>query len=618
MLVQKTAHGQGSPFIRGFTGFHTLLMVDGIRLNHSAFRSGPNQYWASVDPLSIGRVEVVKGPSSVLYGSDAVGGTVHVITESVARGSDEFELSPQTYLRFGEAEDSRVGRFSLTGGTDSFGFLAAASLRDFGDVESGSGLQPNTGYDEFDGDLKLEFLPRSDSRLVVAYQTVNQDDVPRTHKTIFAQSFAGTTVGSERRRDLDQDRDLFYVQYHMQDLGRFVTRAKFSLSYHQHDEQRDRLRAVGRGGDVQGFSLNTFGAWGQFESPTASGHLTYGFEYYRDDVDSFKRRFDDAGNLTRVEIQGPVADDAAYEMLGVYLQNEIPLGKKLNLTLGARYTHAAADADRVDVGGIETSLKDSWNDIVGSARVIYTFNDAVTGFFGASQGFRAPNLADLTKLDDTSAVEVPSPGLEPEHFYAFELGAKVRRDRWRGQVAVWYTAIDDLIVQSPTGVLVGGTPEVRKDNIGDGFARGIEVEGSVSPRRGWWVFGNFTWMDGEVDQLDGSQGFTAVRAPLSRVMPRTGNVGVRRHLNRFWIEGLVTAVDNQDELALRDVTDTERIPPGGTPGYTTYTLRGGVTLRRAFEVGVAVENLTDKNYRVHGSGQNEPGMNLVLSLNATF
>ena len=101
-------------------------------------------------------------------------------------------------------------------------------------------------------------------------------------------------------------------------------------------------------------------------------------------------------------------------------------------------------------------------------------------------------------------------------------------------------------------------------------------------------------------------------------MPRTGNLGLRRHLNRFWIEGLVTAVDDQDKLALRDVTDTERIPPGGTPGYTVYTLRGGITLRRAFELGVGLENLTDKNYRVHGSGQNEPGRNLVLSLNATF
>ena len=82
VLVQKTGRGQGSPYIRGFTGFRTLLLVDGIRLNHAAMRSGPNQYWGTVDPLTLDRVEIFKGPASVLYGSDAIGGTVNALTRS--------------------------------------------------------------------------------------------------------------------------------------------------------------------------------------------------------------------------------------------------------------------------------------------------------------------------------------------------------------------------------------------------------------------------------------------------------------------------------------------------------------------------------------------------------
>ncbi|MBM3891477.1 MAG: hypothetical protein FJ388_20385, partial [Verrucomicrobia bacterium] len=81
VMVQKTAYGQGSPYIRGFTGFRTLMLIDGIRLNNSVFRDGPNQYWSTVDPLSVDRLEVVKGPGSVLYGSDAIGGTVNAITQ---------------------------------------------------------------------------------------------------------------------------------------------------------------------------------------------------------------------------------------------------------------------------------------------------------------------------------------------------------------------------------------------------------------------------------------------------------------------------------------------------------------------------------------------------------
>ena len=82
MLVQKTANGHGSPFIRGFTGRQNLLLVDGVRLNNSTFRSGPVQYWNTVDPLSIDHIELIKSQGSVLYGSDAVGGTLNAFTKS--------------------------------------------------------------------------------------------------------------------------------------------------------------------------------------------------------------------------------------------------------------------------------------------------------------------------------------------------------------------------------------------------------------------------------------------------------------------------------------------------------------------------------------------------------
>src|SRR5688572_13172576 len=81
--VQKTGPGQGSPFIRGFTGFRNVLLIDGIRLNNSVFREGPNQYWATVDSYMVESLEVVRGPSSVLYGSDAMGGTVLASTKPV-------------------------------------------------------------------------------------------------------------------------------------------------------------------------------------------------------------------------------------------------------------------------------------------------------------------------------------------------------------------------------------------------------------------------------------------------------------------------------------------------------------------------------------------------------
>ena len=113
VLVQKTANGKGSPFIRGFTGFRNLLLIDGIRLNNAAFREGPNQYWATVDPLSASRVELIKGQGSVLYGSDAIGGTVNVITKNadpLTYRKDELFSEGRILYRGSSAEQSHTGR----------------------------------------------------------------------------------------------------------------------------------------------------------------------------------------------------------------------------------------------------------------------------------------------------------------------------------------------------------------------------------------------------------------------------------------------------------------------------------------------------------------------------
>jgi len=196
IMVQKTSHGQGSPYIRGFTGFRTLFMIDGIRLNNSVFREGPNQFWNTVDPLSIEKLDIVKGPSSVLYGSDAIGGTVNALT-ICPKYSDEkgYSSNGRAYYRYADAEDSHIGRGEAGGSYyKKFGWMLGASYKDFGDVEGGRdvGTQRKTGYDEWDGDVKFEYYVNPDSRIVFAHQNVNQDDVWRSHKTVYGISWEET------------------------------------------------------------------------------------------------------------------------------------------------------------------------------------------------------------------------------------------------------------------------------------------------------------------------------------------------------------------------------------------------------------------------------------------
>jgi hemoglobin/transferrin/lactoferrin receptor protein len=617
VMVQKTAHGQGSPFIRGFTGFRNVFLIDGIRLNNSVFRDGPNQYWNTVDPLSLERIEIVKGPSSVLYGSDAIGGTVAAITKSPTTYGPGLNAGGALYSRWSSAESSIVGRAEVSvTQDDTTGALLGLSLKDFGDVEAGAptGEQPETGYEEYDIDAKFEHWLSDSARLVAAHQTVRQNNVPRTHRTIFAVPFEGTTVGSDLRRELDQERNLTYVQLISEDTGGAIDDMRLNMSWQRQKETRDRIRGSGAR-ELQGFEVDTLAVWGQFTSETPIGTLTYGAEWYRDIVDSFS---------STNEIQGPVADDATYDLVGVYAQSEMDLSERASLIVGGRFNYARADADSVEdpQTGERISLDDDWSSLVGSARLTYAVvPERVKVFGGVSQGFRAPNLSDLTRLDTarTDEIETPSPGLDPEEFLSYEVGVKTRGSWWAAQASWFYTDIEDLIIRTPTGVVIDGENEVTKRNSDGGFTQGFELSASVKPHRSWTVFGHLAWLDGEVDTFPTSDA-DPVREPIDRLMPLNGLVGVRFDdpSDRFWVEGTLTLSERADRLSSRDAADTSRIPPGGTPGYAVYTLRSGVRVADNVDLTVALENLTDEDYRVHGSGQNEPGRNLVIGLQITF
>ncbi len=620
VMVQETAVGQGSPYIRGFTGRQTLLLVDGVRVNNSVFRSGPNQYWNTVDAFSLDRLEVVKGPSSVLYGSDAVGGTVQAFTRDPFGYGEGTNVAGRGVFRFASAERSFQQRAEVSTTHDqTFGVLAGFTSKLFGDLDIGGGVQQETSYDEYDADFKGEWWLSDTTRLVALHQRVRQNNVPRTHKTVFAEPFKGTTVGSELQRDLDQERELTYLQLHADGLDGFVSGFQAGLSYQRQSETRHRKRA-GRADDFQGFDVDTFGLFARAESDTPIGLLSYGVEFYHDNVNSFS---------SSNPVQGPVADDATYDLIGVYVQDEIALGDRLTVILGGRLTHAAVDADSVadPTTGTPFGLSDQWTSVVGSARAVYELvPDHVNVFGGVSQGFRTPNLSDLTRFDTarTDEFEVPAPGLDPEFYTSFELGAKGRNARTSVEVTGYYTLIDDMILRVPTGVVNdNGTPldpaddlfEVTKDNVGDGYVYGIELAASQRVGHNFTLFGNLTFTDGEVSTFPTSMP-TESDEYLDRAMPLTGQVGLRWDdpNQSYWAEGVVRMAADADHLSTRDARDTQRIPPGGTPGYAVLDLYAGGEIDHNTTFRVGIENVFDTNYRVHGSGQNMPGISFVFGV----
>lgn len=603
VMVQKTGHGQGSPYIRGLTGFRNLLQVDRVRVNHAALRDGPNQYWNTVDPYSASRTELVKGPGSVLYGSDAIGGTLSVFT------FDPDEVTqPGLFYRGSSAERSHTAR-AEAGHEWSNGLRleGGATVKQYGDLEGGSdvGRQENTGYDEVDWDARAAWMFDDERTLLLSHQSVSQRDVPRTHKTIYGTDWKGLSVGSELQRDLDQDRDLTTLQYHTDTWYA-------GLSLQQHAEERDRIRGDGRR-DVQGFDLDSYGAFFQFQ-PTPD--WVVGADLYLDDVDSFRDDFNADGSFNRSRIQGPVGDDASYLSLGVYGQYTAHLGEDLDLLLGARANYAEADVDRFEdpETGEVSQLERDFDAIVGSARLLWRLDEGLSAFAGLSQGFRAPNLSDLTRLDSarSNEIETPSPDVEPEHFLSTEVGLKLRRGGMQGSVAAYYTDLEDLIVRTPTGRELDGAFEVSKLNAADGYVMGLELEGQMAFGDHWTARGFAAWQDGEADAFLTSER-DAVREPLSRLMPPTAMIALRRQLGDWWVEGGLRLADKADKLSSRDKGDSQRIPEGGTPGYVVPDLRVGWDPSDRLSVSLSLENLTDEDFRIHGSGLNEAGRNVVFS-----
>lgn len=628
LMVQKTSTAQGAPYIRGFTGFRTLMLVDGIRLNNSVFREGPNQYWGTIDPFAVERLEVVKGPSSVIYGSDAIGGTVNAVSVAPALGGTGSNLGGRAVYRHSSADDSHTGRVEATGRLgEKLGAHLGLSRKVYRDLRAGrgTGTQPHTGYAESALDGTLTHQLGEHARVTALWQDFAQDDAWRTHSTMFGGTWQGTRPGSDLQRTLDQRRRLFALQLHADRLLGGVEQLHAGVSHQTQDEDQFRLRGDRRREDT-GFGVGTFGSFLQAQSRTASGRWVYGGEFYRDQVDSYSVRYRADGTLTQVDIQGPVAADATYDLLGGYVENRLPRFGPVDFVLGGRYNRASAEARRVrdPVTGATTRVAGSWHSLVGSLRGVVNLGagNRHNLFAGLSEAFRAPNLSDLTRFDiaEGGQIETPAPGLAPEYFVTAEAGWRTRHDRWSATIAWFHTAIRNQIIRTPTGATVDGLAEVTKRNSGSGFVHGLESAGSLQLTHAWTATGVLTWMEGELDYYPTADSTRLVRAPLSRVMPLTGHLALRWEppASRVWLEFAASAAARQDRLAPSDLVDVERIPAGGTPGYCIAKLRGGWHPTPALALVVALVNITNKDYRIHGSGVNEPGRNLVISADYRF
>ena len=622
--IQKTANGQGSPFIRGFTGYRTLALIDGVRYNNSVYRDGPSEYFSLIDLQSLENIEVINGSSSVLYGSDAIGGVLSLQskTSSFQQEQEKFLFVEQS-LRFSSGENSWISRTELDiGSGQQWGLHAGLSLKYFGDIESaGLGRQAHTGYDENAFDLRFDTQINEQWLFTALHQQLEQDDVWRTHKTIHALPFAGTSIGGDLRNLKDQQRQLNYVKLVGDNLDGYADKMHFLVSSQNWQEDADRIKGNSQR-NIQFFDSRMLGLEAQVTSYNSWGEWVYGLDFYRDKVDSGRQDFNSDGSLNRIRVQGAVGDDAVFDQAGVFLNWSHSLNDNWLLIFGGRYSQVHVNIGTYEdpLTGNAANYNNTWHDISRTLRLSHDLTGTQSHYLwaGYSESFRAPNVADISRYGNSrsSEIEIAATELSPEKFLTYEIGYKNMTNRLTTNLTYYYTDIEDYITSTPTGFMRNGLSEVSKNNSASGYTQGVELSGELTLNSSWIILSMLNWQNGKLvsDPFINSQ--QALEEPFSRSMPWSGQIGITwvNMRNDLFIKLLWQHTAKASRLSSGDREDTQRIPPNGTPAYDLVALRFNKEISRKLHLNISLENILNEAYRPHGSGTNQPGFGVNFGI----
>jgi len=639
VYLQKTNHGAGAPIIRGTVGPQILLLVDGVRLNNSVYRSGPNQYLNIVDSLSLRNIEVLRGPGSIAFGSYAFGGVINMNTldpeltkgsKVLGRlnllgryGSSDQELTAHTrgsvsYRGFAISLALTYSSFGdLYSGGEKEGFAGTTrtfadvykNAHNFGDLNRGhrTGAQPFTGYQNFFIDTKFKWRLSSGWYLEGLYQ-----------KAMVMNAGRGDQYASKADvRFYSNDRDLVYLRLRGK-LPNARTKLRVTMSFHkQHDNVRryrlDKQSYKTTRETVTDDTVDTIGV--SVDGNTRIGRrvkLSYGADFYYDMVDSEKL---DKGKPAAPSF--PVG--STYGNFGLFAIGNVKLvtwGKDnvLNLQVGDRFVGVFASAPANEKAGLDpVSFNMFGNAAHGALQVLLGRRWNFT--FSFAQGFRAPNLQESTSLGDQgSAFEVPNPNLSPEYSNTFEfLIRKQIKDKFNIWAAVYYSLWQDLITRKGTEykgqTKIDDKPVQQNVNENNANVLGVEAGFSYSFIERLTFSGNLTWTRGRAVASDGSE------TPLSRIPPLYGKASLRYDLRqkRGFLEFYSLMAMSQTVLSKKDEGDA-RIPQGGTPAWFTLNIRGGFNVSDMIRVNLSLENLLNTVYKYHGSGIMAPGLSGRVTL----
>jgi hemoglobin/transferrin/lactoferrin receptor protein len=659
VFVQKSQLGGGSPMIRGFSTNRLLITVDGIRMNNAIFRGGNIQNVISIDPFTIGRTEVIFGPGSVIYGSDAIGGVMNFYTQKpLFSTTDSLIFSGNASYRFATANNENTIHADLNFGKRKWAFYSSVSHNAFQDLKMGSHgpdsylreqyvttvegediLMENgnprrqlpSGYEQISLLQKVSFRPNTVWNFNMGLYYSETSDYSRYDRLIRPGS-GGQGLRSAEWYYGPQKWFMGNLQAVQRVKGKFYDGLKIATAYQHFGESRNDRDFQSPTLYSTAETVDALSANVDFENKRMGKlRLYYGGEYVFNSIGSTGSWYNkETGTLSSNASRYP--DGSIWQTLAGYVNAEYRMGPGLTFLTGLRYSHVWIDAEfentyfdfpfkdaNLGTGALTGSLGLSW---------LPTADLQISG--NASTGFRAPNIDDIGKVFDSEpgSVVVPNPDLEPEYAYNLELGVQKNfKDRAVVRGTAFYTYLVDALVRrdfefnGATEIVYNGeTSNVQAiQNAAKASVYGLELGMEAFLSEKVSLQSNLTLTEGTEEEEDGSE------SPGRHVAPTFGDFHLIWKDDRFKADvflnynGEIAYTDmapsetSKDYLYAKDVNGSPF-----APSWYTLNFRSQYKIAQGLLASVAIENITDQRYRPYSSGITAAGRNLIMGLGYTF
>ena len=659
VLVQKSQQGGGSPIIRGFETNKVLIVVDGVRMNNAIYRGGHLQNVISIDNTMLERVEVVFGPGSVVYGSDALGGVMHFYSKNPTLSLDKKTLvKAGAFVRYATANQEKTGHADFCIGGKKFGSITSFTYSDFGDLRQGanrnpfygnwgkrlfssqrynntdtmlwnsnSNIQKSSAYSQVDILQKFLWHPNLNVSHVLNLQYSTSSNIPRYDRLSLLQGnaprFGDWYYGP-------QNRFLASYQIRLKSTSGFYDVGQVIVGYQNIEESRHDRRFKSNLINRRTERLNIMTLNVDFAKKIGRNEFRYGLDAWYNEVNSSAYREDIlSGERFALDTRYPDGG-STMQSAAAYLTHSWEISDHLILNDGIRVNHVALDAKFVD----QTFFPFPFNQVTqnntafnGNIGLIYMpGNDWRFTLIGSS-GFRAPNVDDLSKVFESvpGSVVVPNPNLKPEYTYNADFGfSKTFHQNITIGATAFYTLYKNALTTS--SALFNGEDSIIFENQ---LSRVMSTTNAAEA----YIYGANAYLNADVNQyfsISSSLNYTFGRIvtdtldyPLDHIPPIFGRTSF--HLKRKNFRGEFylmynAAKESKDYNLVGEDNQGYSADPvkGYMPAWTTLNLRASYQITKVLQLQVALENLLDKHYQVFASNIGAPGRNFILTARANF